>query len=344
MTIPIDNIFYMLTYAWNYLEEQESIPVDISDYNFRPNFFVRLLINKCQILLRRGLDHGYILESDALIGIRGKFHIGETVKKNLLMRRHIYCHYDEFHQNFLLNQIIKSTLLYVHKINDIDENLANSINTLLLKFTHVDHINITSNTFKCVYFHRNNNHYELLINLCRLIWEHIVFDKKDGKYRFKDFFDTEQELGHLFEEFVRNFYRIETRDYKVKSEIIKWNILSLNNSSLEILPRLKTDVSLESSNRKIIIEAKYYPNIFSRRFDSEKLRSAHLNQLISYLENTEAKGGLNRTCEGILLYAESGKSLSYSYQYGNHKISIKTLNLNQVWPLIKKDLIELLES
>ena len=49
-------------------------------------------------------------------------------------------------------------------------------------------------------------------------------------------------------------------------------------------------------------------------------------------------------CSGVLLYPTVETNLSLPFMFGNHKVTVCTINLNQDWKEIHKDLIELLEG
>jgi 5-methylcytosine-specific restriction enzyme subunit McrC len=46
---------------------------------------------------------------------------------------------------------------------------------------------------------------------------------------------------------------------------------------------MKTDITLRSSTRTVVIEAKYYRETLTRRYSKETLRSDNLYQLFAYL-------------------------------------------------------------
>lgn len=48
---------------------------------------------------------------------------------------------------------------------------------------------------------------------------------------------------------------------------------------------MQTDISLESSERKIIMDTKYYQNTLTKNFGSQKLISGNLYQMFAYLSN-----------------------------------------------------------
>jgi 5-methylcytosine-specific restriction enzyme subunit McrC len=102
---------------------------------------------------------------------------------------------------------------------------------------------------------------------------------------------------------------------------------------------METDISLISSNRKIIIDTKFYTDTFTYNYNVEKLRSPHLYQIFSYLHNVAKLGGVNESCEGVLMYPMTGRAVSEEFMFGKHKLSIKAINLNQEWNCIRDDLL-----
>ena len=75
----------------------------------------------------------------------------------------------------------------------------------------------------------------------------------------------------------------------------------------------------------------------SYKGDRPKLRSEHLYQVLNYLEHL--KPGPPTT--GMLLYAQSGSALSLDLTLGGHRLQIRSLDLNQPWDGIHRDLLEL---
>lgn len=105
---------------------------------------------------------------------------------------------------------------------------------------------------------------------------------------------------------------------------------------------MKTDISLTSPNRKIIIDTKYYAECLNEYYDKEKIISANLYQMYAYVKNAEVQGGSAINSEGLLLYPTVSKEHSITNIIDNHKITIKTINLNQHWRLIRNDLLEII--
>ena len=149
-------------------------------------------------------------------------------------------------------------------------------------------------------------------------------------------------MASLFEAFVRNFYKVEQSEFAVKRDQTKWHFSSENTLDLLMLPELETDITLRSANRKIIIETKFYKEAFKSRFPGGKINSKNLYQLFAYLKNQKPNDLNRESCEGILLYPVVDKDFEFTYQYEDHKIKVRSINLNQHWECIKNDLLEII--
>jgi 5-methylcytosine-specific restriction enzyme subunit McrC len=146
-------------------------------------------------------------------------------------------------------------------------------------------------------------------------------------------------MAILFENFVRNFYRIEMAGFDVRSEQLNWRWKADSEGSEKLLPRMLTDISLNSGTRKIIIDCKFTPEATQQHYEAETLRSAHLYQINAYMDNLE--GECADACEMMLLYPTVDLPLSATFTHKGHTISIRTINLDQPWKNIHQDLLAL---
>lgn len=340
MQIPIQNIYYLLCYAWNKLDESEVVDVNVIDSTELIDLFAKILLNSCSRLLKQGLDRYYIEQEDVIMGIKGKFNFSSTIKQNVLPLNKTECIYDEFDYDILHNQILKKTIGKLLRTKKLDSTLKDELHKIYLKFPPISEIVIRNSLFKQIRLHRNNYHYDFIMKVCQIVHENLLIDETKGNYKFKDFTRDEKAMATLFEAFVRNFYKIET-DYTVSSDSIRWKFESDDIEDLEMLPIMLTDITLKSNDRKIIIDTKFYKDAFATRYDKEKINSSNLYQLFSYLKNQETDSDVTLNCEGILLYPSTQKDFLHSFKYKNHKIRIISINLNQDWQAIRTDLLKI---
>jgi len=175
------------------------------------------------------------------------------------------------------------------------------------------------------------------------LYECLEAQDRPGQYRFRDVDRDEKRMRTVFEKFVRNFFARRQGIFKVKRDSMDWFGTALEGSDLNLLPLMKTDVTLRSQARTIIIECKYTESLYQKQFFSEKLRSSHLYQLCAYLRNLEGHTEPDQHAEGILLYPTAGISLDQSYLLHGHRVRVKTLDLNQQWLAIEKEMLSMLQ-
>jgi 5-methylcytosine-specific restriction enzyme subunit McrC len=329
--IPIKNIYYLLSYAWNKLEESELVDVSAEDESDLLNLLGRVLLNGTKTLLKRGIDRQYLTENEVYQGIKGKVNITDSLRKNLFPKGLSVCEFDELSADILPNQILKTTLQNLTQISTLSPTLKQEIRTIIYRLYEVNEIVLTDTIFHQVQINRNNSFYAFLLNISELIYQNLLINEQNGDFQFKDFLRDERQMAGLFEEFIRNFYKIEVQEAKVFREYLHWKMAGETH---KFLPKMQTDISIKINNRKLIIDAKYYKETLQKYYDSEKIHSQNLYQIFAYLKNQE-----DELAEGILIYPTIQKSLSLAYTHEGHTIRIETLNLNQDWRGVKADLL-----
>lgn len=340
MQIPIQNIYYLLCYAWNKLEESEIVNVSEINSTELIDLFAKVLSNSCSRLLKQGLDRYYVEHEDVIMGIKGKLNFSATIKQNVLPLSKTACIYDEFDYDILHNQILKTTIGKLLRTKNLDSLIKDELHKIYLKLPPISEIVIRKTMFNQIRLHRNNYHYDFILKVCQIVNENLFIDESKGNYKFKDFTREEKAMARLFEAFVRNFYKVET-DFSVSSDSIKWQFESDKAEDLDMLPAMLTDITLQGKNQKIIIDTKYYKEAFQTRYDKQKINSSNLYQLFSYLKNQEMDSEITLNCEGILLYPSIQNDFVHSFKYENHRIRIMAINLNQDWQKIRTDLLRI---
>jgi 5-methylcytosine-specific restriction enzyme subunit McrC len=93
---------------------------------------------------------------------------------------------------------------------------------------------------------------------------------------------------------------------------------------------MQTDISLRCADRTVIIETKFYAEAFASRFENDKLRPAHLYQLIAYLQNlAAANAGSDTSAAGMLLYPEVHPLPTLKYRRGPHRVTATGIDLTK---------------
>jgi len=339
--IPLQNLYYLLCYAWDILPERMGVNVTLeSDDGPFLNLLVNILNRHLEHQIRAGFPRRYIKEETLIAGIKGKLNLGETLRQNSLRSGKTVCDFDEFTVNHAFSEILKASLRLALRSTDLDESLGQKSRYLLHWMAEVSEIRLSNRMFQQQLAQVRLPRERLLLHICQLLYENLFINEETGRYQFRDFWREEKRMAALFEAFVRNFYRLEQNQLKVHRELIFWK-LDASDADHRLLPRMQTDITLEDTHRKIIIDTKYYEATFQRNFDAQKLHSVHLYQLFAYLKNQPVS---DKSCEGILLYPVVMQSVSAAFSDETHCIRVETINLNQSWQAIKTELLGLLNK
>ena len=74
MKIPIQNIYFLLCYAWNTLAEGRVVSVSQEECKTLAELFAHVLDGGVTHLLKRGLDRDYVTEEVDTSSLRGSLH------------------------------------------------------------------------------------------------------------------------------------------------------------------------------------------------------------------------------------------------------------------------------
>lgn len=115
IVIPIQNIYYMLAYAFQILREQGYRSIATESFHNTADLMAEILIRGTSVQIKRGLGRQYVTQTEELSTLRGKIDIAQSVKKQTMRNKKLICSYDEFSVNENMNQVIKSTLIFAFK-------------------------------------------------------------------------------------------------------------------------------------------------------------------------------------------------------------------------------------
>ncbi len=333
--IKIQNIYYMLAYAFQVLDEQGYKKVKTEDFENTAELFAAILISGLQSQLKRGLGQAYIGKEEVLSSVRGKIDISESVKTNSILKRQLACSFDEFSVNSQLNQIIKSTILLLMK--KVSPERKRQFRKLLCFLNDVDVIDLHTVNWHITY-NRNNQSYRMMIAVCYMVVKGLLQTQSDGTTKLMDFLD-EQRMCRLYEKFIFEYYRQEYKNIlMVKAAQIHWK---LDDDMDELLPIMQTDITLQHDEKILIIDAKYYTHTTQSQYDARSIKSENLYQIFTYVKNKEAElQAVPHEVSGMLLYAKTEDEVypKHEYKMSGNKIAVRTLDLNADFEQIMEQL------
>ena len=336
-TIPIRNIYYMLAYAYQSLSLSEYKNINNEKFDNTISLYSEILLIGLPVLIRGGLLRDYIRIFDRSTVIRGKIDINSSIKKNSLVDKKLIVIYDDFSEDILLNQILKSTLVYLSRSSALTKEKRRKFFSYLAYFGKVSDVELELSLWSKVQYNRQNIRYQFLVDICRFLFQELLIS--EGEDTRNHSFEDGQRLSSLYEKFVYAFYKRET-SYKVTHPQIPWKV---ENGFVDALPIMQTDIVLQHMEKTLIIDTKFHTKNMAKRFEDGKAKqkSANLYQIFAYVNNWMQHN--NEVVSGMLMYAETvaDEQPNHHYEINGKSISIVTVNLNQEFELIHNDLISL---
>ena len=337
--IPIHNVYYMLSYAFQILNEQSYKNIATEQFHNTADLMAAILSKGIATQIKRGLGKEYILRTEALSGLRGKMNITKSIKTQTILKKQMWCTYDEFSVNGTKNRIIKSTLELLLK-SDIPKYRKKELRKLMIFFSEVENIDLHSINWNMKY-DRNNKTYRMLISICYLVINGLIQTNSEGNTKIMDFLD-EQSMFRLYEKFILGYYKKHYAELSPSASRIPWSV-----DNTRMLPIMQSDIHLQKNNTVLIIDAKYYSHTTQVKYDNHTLHSNNMYQIFTYVKNCDyAFGEEEHKVSGMLLYANTDEKIQPDnvYQMNGNQITVKTLDLNQKFDIIAKQLDNIVKS
>lgn len=250
--IRIKNIYYMLSYAFQVLNEQGYRQVLTEEFENVAELCAAILSKGVTSQIKRGLGKEYILQTEPLSTIRGKIDIAASIKEQTMIKKQLVCKYDDFSVNSYMNRIIRTTMEVLVR-SDISKTRKKELRKLLVFFGEVKPIELHSINWK-IQYNRNNQTYQMLISICYLIIKGLLQTNTEGSTKLMDFLD-EQRMCRLYEKFILEYYKNEHPNLKVSASQIPWDT---DDGYREMLPVMQSDIMLKKGDKTLVIDAKYY--------------------------------------------------------------------------------------
>ena len=337
--IPIHNVYYMLSYAFQILNEQSYKNIATEQFHNTADLMAAILSKGIATQIKRGLGKEYILQREALSTLKGKVDITESIKTQTILKKQMWCTYDEFSVNGTKNRIIKSTVELLLG-SDIPKYRKKELRKLMVFFSDVKNIDLHSVNWNMKY-DRNNKTYRMLISICYLVINGLIQTNSEGNTKIMDFLD-EQSMFRLYEKFILGYYKKHYTELSPSASRIPW---SVDNTIM--LPVMQSDIHLQKGNTVLIIDAKYYSHTTRVKYDNHILHSNNMYQIFTYVKNCDyAFGEEDHKVSGMLLYAKTEEEIQPDniYQMHGNQITVKTLDLNQKFDIIAKQLDNIVKN
>ena len=344
----------MLCYAWNILAIKDDIKVGKDDFDDAYNLLGRIFSYGIGKLIRSGFHRSYVEQEEELFALRGKINIQESVTRFSMQHKKLVCNYDEYSTNDIFNQILKYTIKRLIKNPNISDITKVNLKKQLVFFANIDETAPTKENRQKLIFNRNNVTYKMLSQVAIMLYDNTIVNEEDGNNSFKDFFRDGQ-MEKVYEHFILNFYAInlDRNIYRVHAPKINWRMeRDAQNRFGDLVDIIenpsdrRTDIVIENlvTNKQLIIDAKYYQETLVQGYrDStiERYRRSHIDQIRGYVTDS----GFCGKKLGALVYPTVKHDFKKPRMAPlvDAPIFFKTLNLDEEWKEIEKDLLDFVD-
>ena len=331
--IFIKNIYYMLSYAFQELRKNNYAEIAGEEFDDIHDLFAEIIARGVSAQLKKGLHRRYIDTTDSLTTLRGKLNISETVRIKASGRQRLSCEFDEYSEDNLFNQILKSTMSLLAAHSKVNRSRKRALLNLISFFSNVSSVDLKRVKWSQLKFDRNSKTYRMLLYLCWFVADNMLLSTDAGDIKLHEF--AEDKMCRLYERFVLTYYRRHHPELRAAARQIEWNVLK-EKSTMDMLPTLQTDIMLTFSERTLIIDTKYYGKTFQTHHDKKSIHSKNQFQILTYVLNHD-KNHSGKT-DGMLLYAKTREEVhpdGEMHWHDGNIIYYRTLDLSKNFDDIK---------
>lgn len=336
--VVIKNIIYMIAYTYEQVNLIEYQNKGSETFDNVWNYYADILIITIDRLVRRGIPREYSREYENKQTVKGKILVSKTIKERGKRSGGIVCSAESLNVNNKNNKLIKLALytLYTHpKVTLLQKN---KLKDLLYNFSGVDLISVKELDHTYLRTNSRDDNYKMILSVSLLVLNESISNSSFGIY---DGFNIliDKMIHKIYEDFVYSIYKKET-NYLISKPIIEWKLVS---GADDFLPKMKTDILIESKERIIIIDTKFYRKNMAENFNKQKHHTSNLYQMYSYLGNYD--NCKRKILSGVILYAKTEDEIQpdSKYYFSGNELIVTHLDLNQSFDDIKKDIISVLD-
>ena len=319
--VPVRNLLYLV-------ESTYALP-NVSFYdqaNFARGrnfleFLLHFFYSKVDQLVSGGLYRSYVPVTENVSLVRGRIDIPRTIMENFARPHRIVSEHDDYTDDVVENKIVRYTLERTRNLAT-SEGLKRKLVKLLASFSDVENpAALPQNIFERLVYHRLNEHYKPVHELCRVLLTGIAIDIPAGPIGFRSFLVN---MEQLFQEFLfatlkRSPHLADYQVVRQSGSRIVWLRGTAERRDIHVVP----DVRVRNAADVLVVDAKYKRPLMGRAGRWIPV-SPDVYQMMAYC--------VVHQCDGALVYPkvetpEADLDEIYEVRGSDSLFKLKTLNL-----------------
>ena len=308
--IGIVNLLSMACYAIGMVKFDREAFDFLEEYAL-PDVLALALAAQAHRAFSHGLLHGYLVEEQALLTVRGRVRFAEQVSRRLDFPIPVELRYDEFTGDILPNQLVKAAAHRLARARLRSHRARRNLGWVAGMLAEVSLREFPPARVPEVAFDRLNGHYRGVVALARLVLRHGAFESGRGGVRARGFL---MDMNTVFQEFLTQALREELgaspRTLRSDRELEKLTLDHGRRVTLE--PDLTW---WDGPTCTFVGDAKY------KNLTSHRVPNSDLYQMLSYATALDLPGGL-------LVYAQGEvDDASYDVRHSGKRLDVASLNI-----------------
>ena len=315
------NLLYMLAVGGSLpIKERDLASLHTKDARFL-EVLMRLFAERLLGELRRGADHAYVRREENVSLLRGRILFSEHIRRNLAHAERLYVERDEFDIDTPLNRVLKAACRALLRVTR-SAWTARCLHEALVHFGEVSDQEIRGHDLDAVTLHRNNERYETLLELAKLILRHETPAPEQGA---AEAFSLLFPMEVVFERFIGAFIKKHAASFGFEPSEVHLQARGHSKCLLRSAHdgaghfRLKPDILIgDATHPKLIVDTKWKRLLPDDRDRRNGVSQADIYQLFAYAERFDCD-------RNILLFPHAGGATRKHYSSdGSRTRSIST--------------------
>ena len=308
--IGIVNLLSMACYAIGMVKFDREAFDFLEEYAL-PDVLALALAAQAHRAFSHGLLHGYLVEEQALLTVRGRVRFAEQVGRRLDFPMPVELRYDEFTGDILPNQLVKAATHRLARARLRSHRARRNLGWVAGMLAEVSLREFPPARVPEVAFDRLSEHYRGVVALSRLVLRHGAFESGRGGVRASGFL---MDMNAVFQEFLTQALREELgpspRTLRSDRELEKLTLDYGRRVTLE------PDLTWWDGPTCTFVGDAKYKNLTGHRVPNDDLY-----QMLSYATALDLPGGL-------LVYAQGEvDDASYDVRHSGKRLNIASLGL-----------------